>query len=138
MPQAAVVDTNILVSAMLRLDSPPGQVVRALAQGQLMPAVCREVMDEYTNVLRRPSFGFDRDDVEELLTLIGQQATWVQITPYPQALSLPDPSDWPFIAVALAVRCPVITGNAKHFPERAGVQVMTARLWLGGQHGTLA
>ena len=38
--------------------------------------------------------------------------------------------DWPFIATALAGNCPVITGNARHFPQRVDVQVMTAREWV--------
>jgi hypothetical protein len=60
----------------------------------------------------------------------------VRITPYLSALKLPDPGDWPFIATALAADCPVITGNARHFPKRLGVEVMTARAWeerVGGK-----
>jgi putative PIN family toxin of toxin-antitoxin system len=127
---AAVVDTNVLVSGLLRPSGPPGAVVQAALQGQLVPVVCPEVMSEYQDVLLRPRFGFVPQDVDELLLLIEQQALWVDIGTYPEQLALPDPEDWPFVASALAARCPVITGNAKHFPKRLGLDVLSARQWM--------
>jgi len=128
---AAVVDTNILVSALLRPDGPPGRVAAALTQGRLQPVVCAAIVDEYDRVLRRPAFGFDPADVGELVSLLTQQALSVEVPPYaPAELMLPDPADWPFAACALAVPCPLITGNARHFPARLGIAVMTARQWV--------
>lgn len=138
MPPAAVVDTNILVSALLRPGSVPAAVVTSIVQGRLLPVVCAEIVAEYEAVLRRPRFGFDERDVTELVTLIGQQALWVRITPHPEALALPDASDWPFVASALAADCPVVTGNAKHFPKRTGVRVMSARAWVDGVAARIA
>jgi putative PIN family toxin of toxin-antitoxin system len=129
---AAVVDTNVLVSALLRPAGPPGAVTRAIVQGRLMPVVCTDILDEYAEVLSRPHFPFDKQDASELVTLIGQQALWIEITSYPDQLALPDPSDWPFVAAALAPDCPVITGNARHFPKRTGVRVVSAREWVSG------
>lgn len=128
-PPVAVVDTNVLVSGLLNPDGPPGAVLAAVVKGGLTAAVSREVLAEYERVLNRPRFSFHPTDLAELLALIGQQARWVQAPPYPTELNLPDPSDWPFIACALALGCPVITGNTKHFPARVGVRVMTAREW---------
>ena len=130
MPPSAVVDTNILVSALLHPASPPGAVAGAIVQGRLLPVVCAEIVAEYEDVLSRPRFDFERQEVSELVTLIGQQGLWVNITPYPQELALPDPADWPFIAAALAADCPVVTGNARHFPKRTGVRLMSAREWV--------
>jgi putative PIN family toxin of toxin-antitoxin system len=126
----AVIDTNILVSALLRADSLPGAVVRDIVRQRLEPVVCEETMAEYADVLLRPRFGFDAADVRELIALIGQLAVWVHITPYPETLALPDPSDWPFVACALAASCPVVTGNVRHFPKTLGVRVMTVREWV--------
>jgi len=74
--------------------------------------------------------------VAELIALFAAQAQWVRITPYLTALKLPDPGDWPFIATALAADCPVITGNARHFPKRLGVAVIAARDWIERRGGT--
>lgn len=97
---------------------------------RLTPVMCSAIMTEYTNVLARPKFGFDPTDVDELLMLIEQQAIWVDIPPYTGMPTLPDPANWPFIACALATGCPVVTGNTRHFPETAGVRIMTAREWV--------
>jgi predicted nucleic acid-binding protein len=126
----AVVDTNILVSALLRQDSPRATVVQAIWQGRLVPVVCAEIVWEYERVLTRGRFGFQQSDVQELLALVGQQAHRMSIAPYPPKLALPDPTDWPFAAAASATGCPVITGNARHFPRRMGVEVVTAREWM--------
>ena len=130
MPSLAVVDTNVLVSALLKPEGAPAQVANALRNNALVPVVCAEIMAEYSAVLNRPKLRLPAADVAALLELIGLQARWVQITPYPSALQLPDPADWPFIACAMAAACPVITGNVKHFPAGLGVDVMTVRGWV--------
>ena len=130
-PSRAVVDTNILVSALLTPSGPPGAVAQAIRHGLLQPMVCAEIIEEYVDVLHRARLALPLHDVDELIALLGAQAQWVRITPYLTELKLPDPGDWPFIATALAGECPVITGNAKHFPARVGVVVMTAREWVG-------
>lgn len=126
----AVVDTNILVSALLRPASAPGAVMRAVADQMLVPVLCTDVIAEYTEVLHRRRFGFATVDVDETLTLIVQQAMWVEVLAYTGFPALPDPKDWPFIACALATGCPVVTGNARHFPLTTGVRAMTARAWV--------
>lgn len=133
MASAAVVDTNILVSALLRPGSMPSAVVEAIEQLRLVPVVCAQTASEYAKVLRRPRFAFDTGRVQTLLTLIEQLGRWVDITPMPATLALPDASDWPFIACALATGCPVITGNAKHFPISSGVVVVTAAQWVAAR-----
>ena len=129
-PSRAVVDTNILVSALLKASGPPGAVAQAIRQGALQPVVCAEIIEEYVDVLHRPRLDLEPHKVDELIALIEAQAQWVRVPPYLTELKLPDPGDWPFIATALAGECPVITGNAKHFPARLGVVVMTAREWV--------
>jgi hypothetical protein len=71
--------------------------------------------------------------VREVLSLFEQLAVEVKVPPYTGQPALPDPADWPFVACALAMDCPVVTGNARHFPDSCGVRVMTAREWVGGK-----
>lgn len=130
MPSLAVVDTNVLVSALLKPTSVPALVAQALRRNVLVPVVCADIMDEYRAVLSRPKLGLAATDVAELLQLLGVQARWVQLSAYPAILRLPDPADWPFIGCAAAAQCPVITGNLKHFPAVLGVEAMTARTWV--------
>lgn len=130
MPSRAVVDTNVLVSAVLTPAGPPGAVAQAIRHGLMQPMVCSEIIEEYLDVLHRPRLALPRREVDELVALFAAQAQWVRITPYLPALKLPDPGDWPFIAVAIAGNCPVITGNTRHFPHRLGIDVVTPRAWL--------
>lgn len=126
----AVVDTNILVSGLLNAAGPPAAVLQAVAQGRIRPVVCAGVMAEYRAVLPRPRLGLAVLQVEELLRLLEGLAHWVAVPPYAAQPPLPDVADWPFVACALALGCPVITGNARHFPASTGVKVITAREWL--------
>lgn len=126
----AVVDTNILVSALLRSDGPPGAVVRGLFVQALEPVVCRDIMAEYRSVLPRRRLRLRAVDIDELLALIEAQAHWVEVPAYTGQPALSDPADWPFIACAMAADCPVITGNVRDFPAALGLRVMTAREWV--------
>jgi putative PIN family toxin of toxin-antitoxin system len=130
----AVVDTNILVSALLRADGPPGAVLRQIVAQAIQPVVCDAIVAEYRAVLPRRRLRLRTEDIAELLALIEAQAQWVEIPPYDGKPALPDPTDWPFIACALAADCPVITGNARDFPAGLGVRVMTARESVGHGH----
>lgn len=126
-----VVDTNILVSGLLKREGPPAHVLDAISVGQLRPGICVEMMAEFEEVLRRPRLKIDPLRARELLLTLHATATWVEVPTYTGTPALPDPSDWPFVACALALGCSVITGNVKHFPEEVGVRVMTAREWVG-------
>jgi uncharacterized protein len=130
----AVVDTNILVSALLRPGSPPDAVLQGMAARTLTPVLCDAIFEEYTAVLARPRFGFSTALVQELLHLLRQQVDWVSLPPYDGYPQLPDQADWPFVGCALAAGCAVVTGNFKHFPPEIGVPVYTARDWITLQH----
>jgi putative PIN family toxin of toxin-antitoxin system len=130
----AVVDTNILVSALLRSGSPPDTVVQAMVTRSLTPVLCDAIFAEYAAVLARPRFGFSAALVQELLHLLRQQADWVSLPPYDGYPQLPDQADWPFVGCAIAAGCAVVTGNLKHFPPEIGVPIYTARAWITLQH----
>ena len=63
----AVIDTNVLVSALLNWRSTPGQIMRKVAAGTIIPLYSEEILAEYDEVLRRPKFPFDREDVAVML-----------------------------------------------------------------------
>lgn len=49
----AVIDTNVVVSALLRWDSVPGAVLEQALVGSIVPLLSDEIMAEYEEVLRR-------------------------------------------------------------------------------------
>lgn len=111
-----VLDTNVLVSGILRPLGNPGTILRQAAAGLLRLAYDPRILAEYREVLSRPIFGLPPDAVE---TLLGQlEVEGVSIVAAPLPVVLPDASDSPFLEVAAAGHVEaLVTGNIKHFHE---------------------
>ena len=113
-----VVDTNVLVSGMLSRRGPPAKIVDAISDGYLRLCFDGRILAEYRRVFARKKSLFNDAAVARLIDDI--EAAGYSITAAPIALELPDPSDKPFIEVAVAGRVDyLITGNLKDFPEQA-------------------
>lgn len=63
----AVIDTNVVVSAMLKWNSAPGSVVELAVTGTIVPLLNSEIVAEYRAVLSRPKFGLTADIVEDFI-----------------------------------------------------------------------
>ena len=98
----AIIDTNVLVSAMMKPQSVPGQVVKESLNGQIIPVVNWEIMDEYKKVLRRLKFGFDPRDVTVLLKELEKRAVYCDASTIEDLM--PDPKDIVFYAVTMEKR----------------------------------
>jgi putative PIN family toxin of toxin-antitoxin system len=126
-----VLDTNVLVSALLRQGSIPDQVVGLVLAGRLNLVVDSRIVAEYRDVLDRPEFAFPIDEVEAVLAFV-ERAEWVVADPLD--LALPDESDRPFLEVAVAGGADtLVTGNPKHFRLRGArldLAVLTPRALL--------
>jgi putative PIN family toxin of toxin-antitoxin system len=113
-----VLDTNVVVSAGIRPGGAPATLVMGwVLEGQVQVVTCPWIVEEYRQVARRKKFaayGFPplwlEFLIEESLCLPDQEA-WPQ--------SIPDPKDAPFLALAGAAGAWLVTGNLKHFPEKA-------------------
>lgn len=120
----AVVDTNVLVSALINTKGSPGLLVDKIRALELMPVVSPDILQEYSSVLHRPRFGFAPERVNSLLA--DMQGLAQHARPAPLTLTgLPDPDDAPFIAAAVWAACPIVTGNVRHFPVEAGVEILS-------------
>jgi putative PIN family toxin of toxin-antitoxin system len=113
-----VLDTNILVSALLRPDGPPGRVWDFVLSGGARPVFDDRILQEYRAVLARPKFGFEPEDVAIVLETIEAEGLGVASRPLPIVLS--DPGDQPFLEVAVAGWADaLVTGNLRDFPAAA-------------------
>lgn len=114
-----VIDTNVLVSGLINPHGAPGRVVDGILAGNLVPLFDDRILAEYRNVLHRPRFGFDPADVDALLDYI--EAHGEPMTAPPLHITLPDPSDLPFLEVAHAGMAEkLVTGNGRHFIPTSG------------------
>lgn len=120
-----VLDTNVIVSGFLNPDGPPGTLVRLAAEGMLSLCHDARILSEYRQVLLRPKVGFSASIVDRFLEQIEADGFLASAVPLPHPL--PDPMDEPFLEVALALRAPLVTGNARHFPAgaRSGVALFS-------------
>ena len=114
----AVIDTNVLVSVLLAKseDSSMIKLIDAVLNGKIIPLFNNEIVAEYTEVLSRPKFNFDKEIREllvERIVFLGEDA---DRTAYPE--SLQDEDDRVFYEVALGTDdAYLVTGNLKHFPK---------------------
>mgnify|MGYP002510237983 CR=1 FL=1 len=116
----AVLDSNVLVSAMLKAGSVPAQVVAEALHGNIIPILNDEIIAEYEDVLNRPKFRFDKRAVKVLLDELKKRAIYSDYELIEDVV--PDPKDVVFYAVLMEKRkeedAYLITGNMKHFPIR--------------------
>jgi len=82
-PLVALLDTNVWVSAFLKPNGPPGQVVAAWGHDEFSVVTSLLQLSEIAEVLTRPRlvrrFGYPRRDAETFVRLIAARATVVQI-----------------------------------------------------------
>ncbi|MGE0683662.1 MAG: putative toxin-antitoxin system toxin component, PIN family [Candidatus Binatia bacterium] len=95
-----VLDTNILVSALLRPGSLPSRVVDLVLARQVTLAFDLRIFGEYQEVLLRPEFAFPLPQVGDLIAFLWSVGECVQAPPLP--LRLPDPDDVMFIEAAVS------------------------------------
>ncbi len=116
----AVIDTNILVSAILKWESVPGSIMELALEGPIVPVLNETIISEYREVLLRPKFHLTEDIVSDIISSIRKVAVYVNEEHID--INLPDPKDRVFYEVVMEERkdedAYLITGNIKHFPGK--------------------
>ena len=114
----AVIDTNVIVSALLKWNSVPGVVLQAVFNGFVIPVYNDEILNEYRNVLNRPKFGFSSELISETISQIESLGV-MENALETVAEAMPDPKDIVFYSIALShgktAETHLVTGNVKHF-----------------------
>lgn len=121
-----VVDTNVLVSALLTPGRTPERALRAMRARGAVVLVDALVEAEYRDVLTRKKFAkVDPVRREALLATILDGCERVTVAS-PTEHPLIDADDRVFIDVALAGAADaVVTGNGRHYPTGLGFAVWT-------------
>jgi uncharacterized protein len=113
----AVIDTNVVVSGLIKPAGNEALVLLAVHQGLIQPCVSEDILEEYADVLRRPKFGFPADAVAASMKMFRRRS----IVSSRRAIteqSSPDPDDAMFIQCAADTKAEyIITGNKRHFPK---------------------
>ncbi len=117
----AVIDTNILVSALWTKDpeSPTIKVIDYIFSGMIVPVIHRKVLREYNRVLHYEKFPFSENDIKNVINAFKKNG--IKKRALRSSEKFTDESDRIFYEITLSVRkyeAWLITGNAKHFPKK--------------------
>lgn len=127
-----ILDTNIVVSAMLRSGSLPEAVFNLAANRVVQLCVSEWIMAEYEEVLRRSRLKIHPAKATTALARIREAG--LLVTPTTSVTAASDPDDNIFLECAAAANAQfLVTGNLGHFPREVWEQtrIVTARQFLG-------
>ena len=114
----AVIDTNVIVSALLskHADTATVQVLNYVFTGNIIPIISADIYNEYSEVLKRSKFSFPEKQVDILLNSLLTNSKI--INPIEKEDVLIDKKDKPFLDACFSTEeaSYLITGNKKHFP----------------------
>ena len=118
----AVVDTNVLVAALLskRDDSATVRVIRAMISGEFIPLYHEDILAEYEDVLhRKKKYDLSESAIQTVLNAIRRFG--IEVFPKHTGEIFIDEDDIIFYEVAMEKRddnAYLVTGNMKHYPVR--------------------
>ena len=116
----AVIDTNVIVSSMLKTDSIPGSIINYIKSDTIIPLLNEEITKEYISVLTRNKFDFEEKKIIETISIIKEKGIFLERE---QTLEdFIDQDDIVFFEIVMSARntmdAYLITGNMKHYPIR--------------------
>jgi len=119
----AVIDTNVIVSSMLKANSIPGLIINYVESNVIVPLLSEEIINEYVEVLTRNKFEIAHDKVREMISIIKSKGI---VLKREQTLEdFIDKDDIVFFEIVMSARqtmdAYLVTGNMKHYPIRSYV-----------------
>jgi putative PIN family toxin of toxin-antitoxin system len=115
----AVIDTNVIVSALLthNIESATVKVVEAFLMDKIIPLYNADIINEYRDVLGRAKFRFTPRIIDYYINAIHEKG--ISAERISSVEFFPDPDDAVFYEVALSKEdAYLVTGNTKHFPKK--------------------
>lgn len=70
----ATIDTNVVVSSLLKPGSIPDIILEYIRKGIIIPLLNNEILNEYKEVLNRNNFDFSSYEIETKLEMICKNA----------------------------------------------------------------
>lgn len=116
----AVIDTNVVVSSMLKQKSIPWQILDFVDKGIIVPLLNEEIVNEYVDVITRNKFNFDDDIIQSTIDTLKKNAIFLEREQSVEDFL--DKNDVVFFEIVMSARntmdAYLVTGNIKHYPVR--------------------
>src|SRR5579863_3641708 len=110
-----VIDTNVLVSALLHASSLPEAVINLAVSGKVQWVASEPILAEYAEVPKRPRLDIDSAKAADAMEKI--RASISRVVPSVRIHATNDPDDNMFLECAEAGDVDyIVTGNIRHFP----------------------
>jgi hypothetical protein len=110
----AVLDPNVIISALLSPEGSPARVLRLWLEGACELVCSPLLLDELTRALAYPKLTshIDGGDADELLSLLRRGAVTIDDPAEQPPVASPDPDDTYLIALAEVSRSVLVSGDA--------------------------
>ena len=120
-PPRVVLDTDVVLSALVFRSESATRMRRAWQSGSCRPLVSTDTTQELLRVLAYPKFDLSPDDQHELLADYLPHAVSVRIRqPPPRVPECRDPHDRPFLVLATAGRARMLVSGDRDLLALAG------------------
>ena len=127
-----VLDTNIVVSALLSPHGLPAKILNLVLNGNVTMIYDNNILSEYIDVLGREYLKINRELVNIVLGFIEKDCEYKIAVPQNKPFS--DEDDRIFYELFKSGDVDyLITGNKKHFPKEKGI--VTAREFIDIEYG---
>jgi putative PIN family toxin of toxin-antitoxin system len=128
----AVLDANIVISAVLSSRGAPAGVLRALAAGEFELIASQALLDELERALAYPKLRrhISEPDAAELVRLVADSATVVIDPDADPPVHSRDPDDDYLIALASAHRAALVSGDKHLLALEGEIPVFSPRAFL--------
>jgi len=115
----AVLDPNVIISALLAPNGTPAKVLRLWLEGAYDLIASSELLAELERALAYPKLT-KRAEAAELIEFLGREAQLLDDPGDPPAIRSPDPGDDYLIALAAVARAVLVSGD-RHLLSLANV-----------------
>jgi putative PIN family toxin of toxin-antitoxin system len=115
MMRKVVIDTNVIVSALLNPGGTPAGILALFINDKIEAYYDARILHEYGEVLSRSKFPFERADVDSLIDTFKNKGVPVAAEHTEGAFT--DEADRKFFEVAKTAEAVLLTGNSRHFPD---------------------
>ena len=112
-PVRVVLDTNVLISALISSSGPPGQLLSAVKRGDMTLVTSEYQLEELRNVLGRDKLRpyIRPEEAQDLINNL--ETIGSLISDLPECGLSPDPADNPILATAIAGKADLIVSGDK-------------------------
>jgi putative PIN family toxin of toxin-antitoxin system len=127
----AVIDTNVLISALVGHGKPKRLVLRLLQEHTVVSS--RDMLAELADVLTRPKFAeIENSQINSLLTILARKSVLVDIK-HPLKVVAEDPEDDVVLATAHEGKARYVVSGDRHLlrlKEFRGIEIVSVKQML--------